>query len=800
MRRVLRWTGRIVAGLAGIVLVVAAGLLGAAWWTLPAREASLTLPGLSAPVEIALDGHGIPRIRAATEEDAWAALGWMHARDRLFQMEAMRRGAAGRLAELAGPAALRADRFMRVLGLVPRAEADLAALPEGTRRALDAYAAGVNAWIAARGRFAAPEFLLLGAPEPWRPVDSLLWGKVMGLWLSGNWRTELERARVAAALGPERLADLWPEDRSPGRPDQPWRMAEAPSGEGRLAGGAAVGALDGLMAALPVFPMDAPLPATASNAWAVAAERSATGAPLLAADPHLGYSAPILWYLARIELPGGRVLAGATAPGVPGVVIGRNERIAWGFTTTHSDTQDVFIERLDGPGHYRTPEGNRPFREREEVIRVRWGSPVTMRVRETHRGPVISDLEAPEGRRDGTVITVAMANLAPGDSGAAGLMGLNAARGMADARAAARLITSPAQNLIVADAEGGVAMFLTGRMPRRRGHDGAMPAPGWDGSAEWDGFLDFEEMPHVVNPATGVLANANNRVAPPGAAPFLGRDWFGDWRFRRIGDLLAGTPRAAPEDFAAIQSDRLSLFAREVLPVLRAAPRPAGGGAAAQALLAGWEGEMAGDRPQPVVFHATIGRFGRALIERAGLPADAWRPGPEFLRQVLLSPEAGARWCGAQGCGPLLSAAFDRAVADLAPVHGADPAAWRWEAAHPARFEHALLRFVPGLGALTRIATPSAGDGETVNRAALRFEAGGVFGNVHGAGFRGVFDLAHPDGAFAVIATGQSGHPMSRHWADMLPMWRDGATVQLGPVEGAPAARLRLRPAAAAGG
>jgi penicillin amidase len=712
----------------------------------------------------------------------------------MFQMETMRRGGAGRLAELTGAASLRLDRYMRILGLVPRAEADLAALPPEARRMLEAYATGVNAWIAARGRFAGPEFVLLGAPEPWRPVDSLLWGKIMGLWLSGNWRTELDRARLAALLSPERLADLWPDDRSPGRPDRPGDRGEDASLRPAALPVPALGPLDGLAAALPVFPAEAPLPAMASNSWTVGAGRSASRAPLLASDPHLGYAAPILWYLARVELPDGRLLAGATAPGVPGIVIGRNERLAWGFTTTHSDTQDLFVERLAGPDAYETPDGPRPFAAREEVIRVRWGRDVTLRVRETRHGPVISDLDAPHGRPDGTVLALAAANLAPADTAAAGLQALNAARSIAEAREAARLITSPAQNLMVADAGGGIALFLTGRAPRRQAGDGSLPAAGWDGRADWDGFLPFDALPHVVNPASGVLANANNRVVPPGHAAFLGRDWFGDWRFRRIGALLAGNGRLSPQDFAAMQADTLSLFARDVLPALRAAPRGEGPAVVAQHLLAAWDGGMAGARPEPLIFHATLGRFGHAVLARAGVPAEAWRASPEFLHHLLTTPEAARRWCGEDGCGGLLGAALAQAVAELAPVHGTDPAAWRWDLAHRARFDHPLLRFVPGLGRLVGIAAPTGGDGETVNRAGLRPEAGGMFDNVHGAGFRGVFDLGDPAGAFVVIATGQSGHPMSPHWSDLLPAWRDGRLLRLGPIEGEPAGRLRLTP------
>ncbi|BDG71971.1 penicillin acylase family protein [Roseomonas fluvialis] len=796
MKTFLRWSGRALAGLVILVVLLLGAAVAAVWWTLPARDGGVQLPGLSAPVEIGFDAQGIPTVIAQSDTDAWTALGWLHARDRMFQMDSMRRGASGRLAEVAGSSALRLDRYMRVLGLVPRAEADLAALAPDVRGAMEAYARGVNAWIAARGRFAAPEFLLLGTPDPWRPVDSLLWGKVMGLWLSGNWRTELDRARLAGLLPPERLGDLWPADTTPGRPDLPGLTDAGTAPRSHLARmpGLDRAALDRLAAAVPRFPVDAPLPSMASNAWAVAATHSTTGAPLLASDPHLGYQAPILWYLARIELPGGRVLSGATAPGVPGIVIGRNERLAWGFTTTHSDTQDLFVERLSGPDAYQTPDGPVPFVVREEVIRVRWSAPVTIRVRETRHGPVVSDLDAPGGRSDGTVLALAAANLAPGDTAAAGLLALNSARGLADARAAAALITSPSQNLMVAEAGGGIAMYLTGRIPVRRSGDGSLPVPGWDGRADWTGFIPFADLPHVENPASGVIVNANNRVVPPGHAAFLGRDWNGDWRFRRIGQMLEASPRHDVAGFAAMQADVVSLFAQAVLPALRAAPRPEGTAGAASDLLRGWTGEMRMDLPQPLVFHATLARFGRDVLARARLPEDAARASPEFLQRVLTHAPTGAAWCGEGGCGPMLSAAMATAVAELVPVHGADPAAWRWGAAHPARFDHPLLRFVPGLGALTRIATPSPGDGETVNRAGLRAEPGGIFANVHGAGFRGVFDLADPSGTHAIIATGQSGHPMSGHWSDLLARWRDGGVIRLGLPTGSPGGRVVLAP------
>ena len=381
----------------------------------------------------------------------------MHARDRLFQMELMRRAASGRLSEIAGPATLALDRTMRTLGLRRRAVADYPALPAETRAMLEAYARGVNAWIEARGRFSAPEFLFLGTPEPWEPVDSLLWGETMGLWLSLNWRTELSRQALA---GQRAAAD----DRralAAGRAAPAGRRPALPHATGMPT------PPRDLLAVLPRFPEPYTLPGTASNEWAVDGRHTATGAPLLAGDPHLAFGFPGIWYLARIETPDG-VLAGATAPGVPFLVLGHNGHIAWTFTTTGADVQDVFVETPAGEGQYQTPDGPRPFVVREERIKVRGEPDQILTVRETRHGPVISDL------RDsgGPILAVAMANLAArqhrGRRPARAQPG--ARRGRPPARPRA-MITSPVQNLLVADRER-IALYVTGRVPIRRAGDG----------------------------------------------------------------------------------------------------------------------------------------------------------------------------------------------------------------------------------------------------------------------------------------------------------------------------------------
>jgi penicillin amidase len=779
--RPLLWFGGRLLGFVAVLAMLGGFLaLSLVYLSLPDASEELSIPGLSAPVEITLDGNGIPRIAAQTERDAAMALGWLHARDRMFQMDAMRRGGEGRLAEIAGESALRADRFVRTLGLAARARTDLEALSPEAREMLQAYADGVNARIAARGMMSAPEFLVLGEPEPWKPEHSLLWGRIMGLWLSGAWRRDLERARAARTVDEDRMELLWPDDVSPGRADLEASLPPA--------------ALGRLLAQVPKFGEDAPLPDSASNAWAVASGRSASGAPLLATDPHLGYQAPILWYLARIELPDGRFRAGATAPGVPAVVIGRNERIAWGFTTTHSDTQDVFVERLVDEDSYETPDGPQPFLVREELIEVRGRHDrERLVVRETRHGPVISDVDPQAGLPHDMVLAVAMANLQPGDTSADGLLALNRATTLAEARAAAERLTSPPQNLMVAEASGAIAQYLVGRTPIRRGGDGTLPVPGWDGEGDWVGFVPFDEMPHVEQPASGVLAAANSRPAPRDHPVFLGRDWFGDWRLRRIGELLSAKPSLTAADFVAMQNDTVSVFARDVLPVLRAI-RPNNGSARAHALMQGWDGSMAAGAPQPLLFHAWMRSLRRLALERGSATAADPLVGTEFLALLLDPRGRGRAWCGPDACVSIITRALDDAVNVLEARYGSDPAEWRWGEAHPARFEHPLLRFVPVVNRLLRLEVPVGGDGETLARGGFRGTGHDPYVSVHGAGLRAVFDLADPDGVLVMIATGQSGHPLSDHWSDLLQRWRDGDVLRLGRTPTLEAGRIRLTP------
>jgi len=767
MRGFVKFTVRGLAALLILLLLLAGLTAGAIWVTLPSTSDAVAIPGLSAPVDISIDSDGIPRIKAATPTDAAAALGYVHARDRMFQMELMRRAASGRLSEIAGEAVLGNDRLMRVLGLRRHAVADLEGLPPETRAMLEAYASGVNAWIARKGRFAAPEFLVLGAPEPWTPVDSLLWAKTMGLWLSMNWHQELRRLAFADKAPPALLDTVWPPRRNVTGPAAMLVPANQHATANRPHAVTLAEAARRLEAVLPAFPQPFTRAPTASNEWAVDGRHSATGAPLLAGDPHLEFGFPGIWYLARIETPQG-VLAGATAPGVPFLVLGHNSHIAWTFTTTGADVQDVFIETPAGQGQYQTPDGPRPFEVREEAIGIRGQNDQLMIVRETRHGPIISDLDNPAG----PILAVSMGNLQPGDTAAAGLLALNQATTVQEAGKAAAMITSPVQNLLVADGKT-IGQFTTGRVPIRKAGDGSAPVPG-DGSHDWIGWASGDQLPHTVAPASGRLVNGNEPTWPANFPIPMAHDTFGAWRADRIRTLLSATDKHTMADFAAMQLDVQDGFARAVLPRLLAVDGLTGLSAAAQAQLHGWDASAVMDKPAPLIFTAWMDGFYRALLHRASLSRGLGAPVSDFV-SMALSP-AGAQWC-AGDCTPMLRDSLNAAMDDLAKHFGPDPAKWRWGDVHQAVFAHPLLRFLPLLGPASTIMIPAPGDADTVDRG----DVNGALRDVHGPSFRGVYDLSDLDRSLFVMAPGQSGNPFSPHARDFVTRWRDGATITLGP-------------------
>ncbi|MEX0758261.1 MAG: penicillin acylase family protein, partial [Tistlia sp.] len=447
------------------------------------------------------------------------------------------------------------DLLMRTLGFGRQVDAQVATLRPETRALLEGYAAGVNAWLDSHGGALPPEFLALARPAPWTPADSLLWAKLMALRLSGNWRDELRNVRLDAVLGPGDWADLFPDEPAASHP------TIAGDDLAALAGRTLLSAVPELLTSY-----------GASNLWAVEGARTGTGKPVLANDPHLMLQVPSTWYLARLETPEG-VLAGATSPGVPVVLIGHNGHIAWGLTTTHSDTQDFAIETLDpeDPSRYLTPDGPRPFETRSETIPVRGGEAVEATLRQGRFGPVVSDAVGPKDYPDlgeDRVATLAWPALTDRDSTPDALVALNRARGWDDFREAMRLWQAPQQNVFYADVEGHIGFWSPGLVPIRLGYDGSRPVDARDREAIWSGFVPFESLPHALDPAQGWLANANNRIAGRDYPFSIAKEWQNPARYRRIAEVLEAQPRHGPEEAAALQLDQVSLSARRLLPLL----------------------------------------------------------------------------------------------------------------------------------------------------------------------------------------------------------------------------------------
>ena len=721
-------------------------------------------------------------------------------------MDFMRRAGAGRLAELVGPAALPHDRLMRTLGLYRVAEANLEILPPETRDLFDAYAEGVNAYLADPPRAWPLEFYLLAPPfgfrpEPWRPADSLVWGRLMALRLAGNWSDEILRARLAKRLSPEQIDFLWP-----GTP------AGVPS------------TIPDLAALLEGLPLDRltrqsvwiPAASQASNSWVVAGGRTRSGAPILANDPHLSLTAPGQWYLVRIETPE-LTLTGATAPGLPFVVFGHNGRIAWGFTNTYGDAQDFFIEKLvpgaapGDPSRYQTPDGPRAFETREETILVAGAAPERLIVRATRHGPVISDVapRAEDAAAPGTVLALAWTALRGDDRTAAAFHAMSRARDWAGFREALRDFHSPQQNIVYADATGAIGFIAPGRVPIRKAGDGRAPVPGWSGAFDWTGLVPFEALPMTLDPPSGRIVAANNKIVPDDYPYLIAADWPDHYRAQRIHQLLDDAGPLTPEAAATMQQDIESLGARELLPLLLETVPTSARGREALVLLAAWDRRMARERAAPLIFYAWVRELNRLIFadELGPVFGDFQRPKMDLLARALTEGQAqgqaqGQAWCDDVGtparedCAGRAARALEDALDLLETRFGQPLDRLRWGAAHVARFRHPILSRVPYFDRLFGTEVETDGGDDTLNKGGAR--ASGpletLFEDIHGPGYRAVYDLADLDRSRFMIATGQSGNPFSPHYGNLAIRWRDGIYAILDGRGTAKQDRLRLIP------
>ncbi|CAA7613937.1 putative Acyl-homoserine lactone acylase quiP [Magnetospirillum sp. LM-5] len=742
--------------LAGLVTVAVAVV-----WvmsSLPRIDGQVPVHGLELPAKVARDSIGVPTITARSVRDGYFSIGWVHAQDRIWQMEWQRRIGAGRLAELVGAPAVETDKFMRTLGLYRLAEASFERLDKPTRDALIAYAEGVNAWIDAHRHRLPPEFLLLGTkPEPWRPADSLVWQRMMAMQLAGDWKDDLLRAKLATRLEAKRLNELWP-----GTADGPITLSAATA--------------QSLLALIP----EAARPRQASNAWVLSGSLTESGKPLLANDPHLPFQAPSLWYLLTVEAPG-LMVSGGTVPGVPFHLVGHNGRIAWGMTTTHADTVDLVIEKPSADGQsYQVGKQARPFLRRDETIRVKDAADVTMTVRETQHGPIISDLIG--GARPDQMVALRATALEANDLTAQAFFKMGRAVDWRGFTQALGDLHSPALNVMYGDVEGNIGFMTAGRIPRRKSGDGTMPAEGWSDRGDWIGWIPFDKLPQSLNPKAKRLINANNQVVGPRYPFLITAHWPIGARAERIDQLLQDRKALTTFDMSAIQADLVSLPALELRDLLGSPTTADPRANEALRLLAEWNGRMEPDRPEPLILNAWIEEVWRGLFaDELGEDFAHFRAVRPFVLIDALTRHR--HWCDdvttakAESCDEQVQNALDRAMARLSGQYGASVVSWRWGSAHRAVFDHPILSAVPMLSRLGRTEIETGGDDFTVNRGTF---APGRFQHVHGAGLRAVFDLSNLSASTFVVAVGQAGNPLSRHYDDQALAWRSGNGFAIG--------------------
>lgn len=807
MKRFLKWT----AGLAALLvcLVILAGLDRVMWLKagLPQTSGTRVLDGLTAPVTITRDAHGVPHIFAEQRDDALFALGFAHGQDRMWQMEMGRRTVQGRAAEIFGAQALSTDKFFRALGLYQSAQSALSALSPDTQKALDAYAAGVNAYLATHDGPLAPEFaLLFHRPEPWEPADSVALIKLMSLGLSGNAYREALRARMSDVLSPEQLQEFFP----PYPGDEPIVLPDSAS----LYDGPA---LETLHAQLPAWNLRG-----ASNNWVVDGSWTKSGKPLLANDPHLGLTIPSVWYLAHLHYPHPEDgtdfnIIGATLAGVPSVILGHNGKIAWGFTNTGPDTQDLYVEKVnpDNPDEYLTPTGFEPFIRREESFGIRFQDSRTDTLLRTRHGPIIPHasnafgVDIPEGH----MLSLAWTALDDADATLEAGLQMMHARGWDAFSNALSTYVTPMQSMIYGDTEGNIGLIAPGRVPVR-GADhatkGLAPTRGWDAKNDWKEFIPFTDVPKSKNPENGYIATANHKIVGDNYPHYLTSEWDAPYRAHRIEQMIVGTHKHDIETFKAIQMDNVSLMAQEFLPVfagLAADTQRAADTEEALGYLKDWDGTMAGDSPAPLIFTAFMRELTRNTFadETGDLFPMVWDFRPIFMRHVLDSEGTGSRWCDdvrtpeAETCDTRIEGALGAAVVALRGTYGPDMSQWRWAAAHRAIMRHQPFSFLPILGAMFGLEIESSGGSYTLNRGQHLIGSRTPYANIHGAGYRAVYDLDDLSRSIFVQSTGQSGNPLSPHYAAFAPMWAEGAYIPMltdpAQIEAAAEGTLELTPA-----
>jgi penicillin amidase len=831
-----------------LIVILAIVASGAAYFyarrSMPDLTGAIQVDGISAPVDIIRDTDAVPHVFASTKLDGLYGLGYVHAQDRLWQMEFQRRLGFGRLSEIFGSATLPQDRFLRTVGFGRAAREAWARLPSPTKAQVEAYVAGVNAFVAThRGRGLPPEFALLGfEPEPWDGADVVVWQKMVAWDLSANYSLELLRHDILGRVGLERLAELMPPyaigglsilglssaeaTRTHGLNAEGFRNRSATPGTAPAAGkdvswtGALSASLsDGLPTVRDLLLGGSATESLGSNNWVVDGTLTATGLPLLANDPHLTARLPSIWYLAHVSA-GDYDAIGATFPGTPAIILGRNRFVAWGATNVAADVEDLFLEKLDPTGKFAEFQGaQEALQVIPETIRIKGREPMKIDVRLSRHGPLVSDPINTNNAASQTPARRALTPLEPlafrwtaldpDDTTLVAMMRISEVRDWADFTAALGDFVVPSQNFVYADVAGHIGYYAPGRIPIRARGDGQLPANGWTGEAEWIGWVPFDKLPRAYDPPEHAIITANQRPMPPSYKHLLGVDWPESYRAQRIADLLRGKTKLTADDFSAIQADTVSLHARTMLPVLLEHARPNGAAdALAVRMLRQWNYDARGDSAPAAIFAAWFLRLAPALLtdQLGQLTTESYQGRfsfvTRFLLQTLTSPDSGSSgiedepsvagrsvasratsgpgksrsdfWCDdsrtaeKETCELIVTKALNEAIEDLTRRLGNDMPRWRWDAVHRAKFPHQGLDRI--LGILFSRSVPSAGDWSTIAVGTVSTDS--PYDQLSVASYRQIIDLSPANDSRFIDAVGQSGHPQSRHYDDFLEDWR----------------------------
>ena len=799
MERVFVWLMRItlsVAAVAGLLVFFAHFFLSR---SLPDYSKTVEFSHVTEEIEIVRDTANVPHIFGKNDQDTLFALGYVHAQDRLWQMTMLRRTAQGRLSELFGAETLTVDMVVRRLGIYSASRASLSALRPDTMAKLEAYAKGVNARLEEinlgnSGRGAPELFLFSNSIAPWSPTDSLAIIKLMGLQLSSHLESEVLRARVSLILDDDLLKDLLPDVPGSGVAELNDFASMFPS---LLKQHASVA-----MPKHSLSPFKSIALSGASNAWAALPGRSASRGTLLANDPHLGLTAPSIWYLARLELETGDVIGG-TIPGLPVILVGRSASLGWGLTTANVDDTDVYIEKLNpaNPNEYQSLDGFVPFFKKQSIIEIKGQKPVTLDMLWTENGPVLPASHYNLGAitPEGHVTSVAWTLLSGQDTSFEAAFDIMVSGSVQAAMTASQTYIAPGQNLTLAD-KSQIAMRTIGALPKRdprHQSKGRMPTAGWLAVNRWQGMFDASVNPVFLNPTGGILGNTNNKYIDRPFPEHISYDWGDTQRVQRWTRLMQNREVHTRDSFIEAQLDSVSPTARALLPLIGAelwfqsenapANTSLGRRQVALELLANWNGEMNEHLPEPLIYAAWIRALQIRLIEDelGPLHEEFTQVEPLFIEKVYRDIVGAGQWCDVvqstpvETCAEIARLALDDALAGLEKTYGSEITALRWGEAHQATHDHPVLGNIPVLKWFVNIRQSTSGGDNTLQRGKTIGTGPNPYLNVNAGAYRGVYDFADPDSSVYIISTGQSGHPLSRHYDDLGELWRRGEYVPM---------------------